>query len=327
MIFYAALISLGILLGISSIYFYTVNLIGTSIFFYLLISVLLTYIANVFLKKSFRQEESGFYFLPMMLCIFVPILGVLISIFIVYSIYKLNNNFYKYTEQVSDTINLKQIKYTYEQYGAGGAFLSLMRQNESPIIRTKALFVLAQGHLSRINSLLQDLLSDSSDEIRLLAFNILDQQESFIEKDIHKILSILDNPALDNESKAKLEKNLALLYWELNYRHLVLKELETITLIKAQTYALAALKIFEHDPIIWTLLGRIYYELKEYTLAEEALKIATNLNSPPSQVLPYLAEIKFKMKDYAAVQYYLGQSDTLMDITLIAPVKRFWEKK
>lgn len=327
MIFYSLLIIIGIVLGIISIYFYMTHLIGASIVAYLLICILITYVSNVFLKKHFKKEESGFYFLPLMLCIFVPILGVIISIFIVYSIYRLNNDFYKVTEEIDDTINLQHIKYTYEQYGAGGAFLSLMNQDEMPIVRTKALFVLAQGHLSSINPLLQDLLSDTSDEIRLLSFNILDQQESFIETDIHKIETILDTQVLDDESKAKLEKNLALLFWELNYRRLILKELETITLIKAQTYALAALKVFEHDPIIWILLGRIYTKLGQYTLADEALKIAINLNGPPSQVLPYIAEIKYKMKDYSAVQYYLNQSDTLMDITLIAPVKRFWDMK
>jgi tetratricopeptide (TPR) repeat protein len=283
-------------------------------------------LSKIILHKNFQKVEWTFYILPLLLCVFVPILGIFISIFIIGAIFRLHTKFFKYTERVDDSINLKEVKYSYEEYGAGGAFLRLMKKNAPPADRTKALFVLAQGQLSGINNLLQELLPDSSDEIRLLSFNILDQQESFIQKDINKILSSINAPGLDATAYAIFEKNLALLYWELSYRHLLLKELEDITLNKAETYAQSALKILKGDAVLWSLLGKIYFRLKKYKLAEESFEKSIYYDIPDSQVIPYLAEIKYKMKDYAAVRRYLCESNTLLDIAIIAPVKRFWEK-
>lgn len=325
MIYFAALLIITLLLGCLSIYFFSYQFAGLSIITNLIISVLAAYITNVFLNKFYKKSDLKFILLPFFLSFFVPILGVIISFFIVMAIYKINNKFYQFTEELYDPINLKQVKYAAEEYGAGGAFLNLMKAHENPVKRIRALFVLAQGQLSDINNMLQDLLPDSSDEIRLLSFNILDQQEGFIEKDINKILSAIETTNPDNLQRAKFEKNLAQLYWELTYRHLILKELEEGTLKKALSYAQSALLVLNDDPVAWVLLGKIYYKLNELQLAEEAFRKANAFNVPPSQVLPYLAEIKFKFKDYAEVRFYLGDSDTLYDINRIASVKRYWE--
>lgn len=294
---------------------------------YALICMAILFLSKVILNKSIKEAQWIFYLLPLLLAIFVPVLGIFISLFIMISVVRLHTQFYKYTEQLDDSINLTEMKYASEQYGSGGAFLRLMKKNEAPVERTKALFVLAQGQLSRVNNMLQDLLPDTSDEIRLLSFNILDQQEGYIQKDINKILAVVETTNPESVHYAKFEKNLALLYWELSYRHLILKELEDVTLQKALTYARSALKTLQDDAVIWSLLGKIYYRLKEYKRAEDAFQQALCFDIPASQVLPYLAEISFKMKDYMAVKHYLSESDTLLDIALIAPVKRFWDKE
>lgn len=326
MIYFAVLLIIIFLLGCLSIYFFSYEFASLSIFTNLIISVLAAYITNVFLNKFYKKSDFKFILLPFFLSFFVPILGVIISFFIVMAIYRINNKFYRFTKELYDPINLQHVKYTSEEYGAGGAFLNLMKTHENPVKRIRALFILAQGQLANINNILQDLLPDSSDEIRLLSFNILDQQEGFIEKDINKILSTMETTNPDNLQRAKYEKNLAQLYWELTYRHLVLKELEEGTLKKALSYVQSAILVLHDDPVAWVLLGKIYYKLNELQLAEEALQKASALNLPPSQVLPYLAEIKFKFKDYAEVRFYLGESDSLYDINRIASVKRYWEK-
>jgi tetratricopeptide (TPR) repeat protein len=298
-----------------------------AIVLYVFICLLTLYVIKIILSKYIQKISWAFYFLPLLISLFVPVLGLFISLFIVLAIINLHSKFYEHTEQIDDSINLKEVNFEREQYGSGGAFLNLMKKSASPLARTNALFVLAQGQLTNINSMLHELLPDSSDEIRLLSFNILDQQEGFIQEDINKIESLIKTSELDPLHYAKCEKNLALLYWELSYRHLILKELEQATLQKAQIYAQSALKVLHDDAKTWSLLGKIHYRLKEYSLAEEALKKAMDLAIPPSQVLPYLAELKYKTKNYAAVRYYLSSSDTLYDIAIIAPVKRFWGKK
>lgn len=324
---YISLFGIGILIEFITAYFFSNVLVGIYINAYLLLCIILTWVSNWFLKLHFKSDSSRFYLLPLLLSIFIPGFGIIISPFIVIALYRSSNKSYKFTETIYDPINLKQVTYSTEHYGAGGAFLQLMKKNEAPVNRIKALFVLARGQLALINNMLQGLLPDSSDEIRLLSFNILDQQEGFIQNDINRITAIMNNDAIDAINRAKCEKNLAQLYWEQSYRHLILKELKDTNLKKALSHAISSLEVLHNDAAIWSLLGKIYYRLNQYTLAEDAFKKALTLNTPASQVLPYLAEISFKTKDYAAVKNYLGKSDALWDIALIAPVKRFWEKK
>jgi tetratricopeptide (TPR) repeat protein len=160
--------------------------------------------------------------------------------------------------------------------------------------------------------------------MRLLAFSILEEQESNITKKIEQLFSMLASDNLSANMVAQCNKNVALLYWELIYHHLVSPEVETLILNKAQSYALAALKVLKNDAALWVLLGKIYKYVKQYDKAEDALLKAFSCKASPAQVLPYFAEMKYNIRDYQAMQYYLSASDSLSDIAQIAPVKRFW---
>lgn len=281
---------------------------------------------KLLLSKYFKERARSFYLFTFLLCFFVPIFGLVIALLMVFSLYSSHAKFRKSYESIDELINLKEIEPVYAVYGEGGAMLHLLNIEDTVIERTSALFALAQSRLPQINNIMFGLLLDTSDEIRLLTFNILDQQEDVIAKDINHIIVTLKTKDLNKERRAKLEKNLAMLYWELTYRHLILPELEESVLTKAQSYALSASKILKNDATLWALLGKIYEHLEQYSLAEEAFNKTMPFNIPPSQVLPYLAEIKFKLHDYIAVQRYLDESNTLSDIDFFAPVKRYWDK-
>lgn len=288
--------------------------------------ILTSYSCKFFLMQSFKKVEWSLFLFFFLLCFFLPLFGIFMALFIAITMYSLRTKYYKVAEIMDDAVNLKKIDPIYAKYGEGGAYIRLQNQQISPLDRTKAFFDLAQWKLSELNRVLYNLLPDTSDEIRLLSFNILDQQEVLIQKDIKKLLSTIESIDLDEEMHAKFEKNLAMLYWELSYCHLVLSELEHITLKKALAHALFAVKHLDKDAMIFSLSGKIYFRLKQYAQAEAAFQKAKKLNIAPSQILPYLAEIKFGMRDFVAVKKCLDASDTLLDITRIAPVKHFWDK-
>ena len=73
-------------------------------------------------------------------------------------------------------------------------------------------------------------------------------------------------------------------------------------------------------------MGKIYKYAQQYQLAESAFQKAISFHISPAQVLPYIAEIKYKTHDYQAIKQYLNLSDTLLDIPQIASVKIFWDK-
>ena len=287
--------------------------------------ILLSY--QLSLNQTFKKSNWQFYLLMFFLCYFVPLFGIIISFFIVCSLDMLHKRFHKDVEVLDLAINLEGIKPFYATYGSGGAVISLLEKEKSPIERTKAFFILSQTQLSNINTLIYKLLPDTSDEMRLLAFNILDKQEDTIMKRIHELVHTLETGGLHEEENANIEKNLAASYWELIYNHLISPELEESIQNNALSYALSAIKVLNNDATIWILLGKIYIHSKQYQLAEDAFNRALSSNVSPTQILPYLAELKFKAHDYIAVQNYLSGSNTLLDIPMIAPVKLFWDDK
>lgn len=321
------LLILGIVSEVIFLNFLLKNLMFLTLSAHLLSGLLITSSVKLQLDQYVKNVDWRFYFFILLINISLPLFGVIISVFFMIIIYGIRKKFRKQVESYDSSINLREIKPIYAKYGAGGGLMHLMANDESTVQRTKALFALGKMKISNINQLMYGLLSDQADEIRLLAFNILDQQESFITEDINRILKLLKVTEPDTETFAKFEKDLALLYWELIYRRLILKELEESMLIKAQAYALSAIKILKSDGSLFALLGKIYTRLKQYKQAEEMFDQTTAFNIPPSQVFPYLAEIKFKQREYIATKQYLDHSDTLLDIELVAPVKRFWDSK
>ena len=295
-------------------------------FVHLIASLLIVLSYKLFLLKYFKKDEYLFYLFMLLLCYFFPFLGAAFGFFIVIAIFRLYKKYRIYPEVLDDSMNLNEIKPLYAKYGLGGANRRLLKTDESSFDRTEALFSLVSAEMSRVNKTLSNLLPDSSDEIRLLSYNILDQQEAVITEDINELLALLKQPVQNSVTIAKLEKNIALLYWELCYRHLSVKELEELMLTKAEHFARSALKVLSKDATLFALLAKISLRSQKYNEAIEAFHQTIRFNISPMQVLPYLAEIQFKLKDYLLVQEHLDESDTLLDIPLVAPVKRFWDQ-
>ena len=313
-----------ILLEYNSAHLLFSNLVLLSLVIHLGASCCIIITARCLLINSFKSINWQVYLFIFLLSTFVPIFGMVIGLFVIIAILRLHTKSYKYAEVLDGSINLKTLKPIHTKYGAGGAIINLMQTNAPTTNRVQALFVLGQNQFSYINKFMFALLSDNADEIRLLAFNILEQQESYITQDINRFHLLLDKEEPNSKNHAKLEKSLALLYWEFIYRSLISHGLEESILSKALTYTLSALKILKEDLTLWALLGKIYIRLGEIKKAEAAFSHISSLEIPPYQILPYLAEIKYKLHDYQAVREYL-KSNIFLNIPLIAPVKRFWD--
>ena len=305
-----------------------INLIFASTDLYLLLfphfvaCVFIGLASHVFLNVFFKLVHWSFAIYIFLLAFFIPLWGILISLFVALTLVRFRTQFYKHAELLNNRINVQHLRPVKSHYGEGGALRNLL-YGSSAFQRTEALITL--GQFADVNEVMYTLLADDLDEIRLLAFNILEQQERFISEDIEQLLNLLETEDLSEEIRAKFEKNLALHYWELVYRRLIFHELEMSILEKALDYALSALTVLPSDATLWGLLGKIFTRLKKFPEAEEAFFKTTLFNVIPSQVLPYLAEIKYKQRDYLAVKKYLD-SDALLDVTRIAPVKSFWDE-
>lgn len=178
---------------------------------------------------------------------------------------------------------------------------------------------------SRTNLINRALLSETSDEVRLLAFSFLAKQENEINEQINTLLNKLKIETNDI-AIAKIHKYLALQYWKLVDLNLVQKDFLDFIINKAFYYTDKALKQFPEDNTLWVLLGRIYIVQNKISKAYDALNRATRLHASDRKVLPYLAELSFKNKNYAEAKDYLFMNDNLRDIFFLFPIVSFWEQ-
>lgn len=306
-----------------------VSLLQNELIFFLIehvIAAILFLVGMRFLLETYYSAISwwlyGFIFL---LIVSMPVVGLITSILFVSLQISLRGKSHRYSERVEGAIDFRKFKLLSRQYGAGGAFLTVQEEGRDVSSRMEALLILGRVNVAAVNESMNVLLSDKSDEIRLLAFNLLDQQESMITKEIDQLTSLLQHTKHSAHARAKLEKNIAILYWELIYRQLVMRELRGAILQNAKRYARAALTVLQQDATLWALLGKINLRMQEDQQAEEALKKAMDFHVAPLQVLPYLAEIEYKKRNFVAMGQWLQGSLSLLDNAKTAAIRHVWD--
>lgn len=285
---------------------------------------LLSIVVYVILSKRYPSNPFAFYLFVFLLALSLPLLGCIMVLFIARGLYQGQGEVHQYAELFDNTYNLASIRPVQTRYGSGGGVMHLFDSQQAPTTRTQALFELSQRRIAEVNVYMYQLLPDNSDEMRLLAFNILDKQASELGKQVKTLLCLIEDTNLDELSSAKIQKRLAQLYWEFIYHHLILPELKPIILNKALAAILAAKKVLVEDAYLDALTGKIYLERNQLEAAKKMFMRGCKSNIPAAHYLPYLAEIEYKQKNYAGVRSHLNASDTLNDVQRIAFVKKVW---
>jgi tetratricopeptide (TPR) repeat protein len=174
------------------------------------------------------------------------------------------------------------------------------------------------------NPLLESLLGDDADDVRLLAFGMLDSSEKRIARAIQHERDRLQTD-LSPAQRFEALRHLAELYWELVYAELAQGELRRHTLRQARDYLEQALQTgVPPTPGLLLLLGRILLAQEDYAAAEAALRQAMAAGLPAVSALPYLAEIAYARRDYAAVREHLRALADLPTAAKTAAVVNLW---
>lgn len=182
-------------------------------------------------------------------------------------------------------------------------------------IRMQALLTLQAVPGRVANPILENLLGDSTDDVRLLAFGMLDSEEKRISQNIQHERTQLDTD-LSPAQRYDCLHHLAELHWELVYACLAQGELRRHILRQAHDYLESALATgIEPSPGMRMLQGRILLAQEDFGAAEEVFRQALLQGLPASSVLPYLAEIAFVHHRYDEVHRHL---EGLADINTAA---------
>lgn len=207
--------------------------------------------------------------------------------------------------------------------GEGGAWTRIRETGIPRAQRLKAILAVADEKGRNKSRLLQLATGDVDDEIRLLAFNIHDQQEKIISSSISDALQALkraDSP----EERADLHAALAFSYWEMVYHDLARDNLRDFFIDQAMDHALRAQKLGSDKSALSMLTGRIHLERRNVPGAEEAINKALKLGELHSRALPFLAELAYLKREFITMKDLLAQDHTLRHKPGIGQVTQFW---
>lgn len=205
-----------------------------------------------------------------------------------------------------------------------GAIRSRLMHDVPAKVRMQSLLTLQAVPGRVANPILEELLGDDSDDVRLVAFGMLEAKEKKLSVHIQEEQNNLAK-SLSNRARYDCLRHLAELHWELTYAGLVQGGLIAHNLNQAWQYIEAALSMDEnHECGVWLLKGRILLAQGAMELARQALEIAMQMGQSPSSVLPYLSDLAFQKRDFTQVHAYMRTLESLHVAARTQAIVDFW---
>jgi hypothetical protein len=212
-------------------------------------------------------------------------------------------------------------------YGRGAHLKSVLHSTSaSSSFRMTALMAMQAMPMRTVSPLLRDMLDDQFEDIRLLAFWMLDRQEKELTQKILDQLPKLQL-TLSKPERYRVNKDLALLYNELVYSYLVQGDVYRHAAAQAEHYAAAALDIVPGDASLWRLRGRLALDRGDTDGAEKMLAEAVFQGYDRGRLLPYLAEVAYLRRDFDQVSQLLQQINAGSVAPSLVPVMQFWDQR
>ncbi|ARU31337.1 hypothetical protein CAP31_06350 [Sulfuriferula sp. AH1] len=286
-------------------------------------SAIIAQLVLLFLPPQYRQPKWTVLGLFFLLAFFVPLLS-----FITMTAVVLITRFFSKTVIYYPFVNVELPEFTLgsagirNSLGEGAIRTRLNNPNLSTEVRVKALLS-AHAMSARYSvPMLKELLGDEADDLRLLAYGMLDNREKTLNALIHELLIKLETCHQSNLCQL-YQKQLAELYWAFAYEHLAEGDMLTYMLTQAEHYTRAALEI-KSDGDLWVLLAQILIKQQKNQEAEAAFDQAIRLGMPVTRIQPYLAELAYQRHDYQAMRKHLQLIPFNNQIPQISNIQRFW---
>jgi hypothetical protein len=201
----------------------------------------------------------------------------------------------------------------------------LLRCADSPAERVRAVMSLRHMDAKRAVPLLRQAFTHASEDVRLLAFGILEQREkrlrTRIERSESRLAGALGRDGVDGVQQ---HRRLARDHWELVYGGFVSGDLEPVVLRKATEHARRVL-VQEADATMAVLLARIHLRQKQPEQAWAYLERADRAGFAPASSAPLFAEAAFQMRRFSAIPAILRAVPRAeLRRAELEPVAEFW---
>ncbi len=214
-------------------------------------------------------------------------------------------------------------------YGRGARLKAELRNADASVdFRMTALLAMQSLPVRTVSPILQEMLADPLDDIRLLAYGSLESKEKALTHRITAERSALDAAAADGrdpQAHARHLKTLAELYGELIYQQLVTGDVFDNAIAQAEHFAEAALAMAPTDASLWRLRGRLALLRRDFDTADAMLQHAIDSGFPRDRMLPYLAEAAYGRRDFMRVRSLLGAMDRHAVTPTLQAALDFWQ--
>ena len=172
--------------------------------------------------------------------------------------------------------------------------------------------------------LLRDLLGDDCEDLRLLAYGMLEHREKAVNDDIVAEQRRLAAARTGTE-RALAHRRLAGLYWELIYQELAQGDLRRHAAQAGLGHACEALALQPDVAGLHLRRGQFLNVLDETEDARKAFEAAFSAGIPSHRVLPLLAEHAFRRRDFNSVRALLAPLEAWHGMTRVRKVASFWQ--
>lgn len=206
----------------------------------------------------------------------------------------------------------------------GGDLAGALQHALDPAQRMAALIATLSLQAQQAVPLLRLALKDPDDEVRLLAYALLNRKEKAIEARMRQ-QQAQPAPARQTPEQAFLRhKALAHDYWEL--AHLGDPQGEALILLcgRAHEHAQAALGLRPDDAGLHLLCGRILLVQMQFEAAGQAFERARQCGIDARQVAALLAEVAFRRQRYGDVREHLAQLDAGASPVALGRLAAYW---
>lgn len=205
------------------------------------------------------------------------------------------------------------------------ADLHSLYRSKNPDKRLQAIYATLKLKDQDAVPILRMALGDPVDDIRLLAYALLDRKEHHLSERIKKSRQKLEK--IENSRNKQLYRQIANDYWELANLGLAQGEMRTYVLNMACKYIELGLKYYPQDLGFCFQYAQILLKLGNYDQAYEQFKKAESLGIEHKKLLIYYAEIAFHKHHYHKVKQLMAAIDFPAAYPQLSSVVQFWQKK
>lgn len=296
-------------------------------------SAVVTWLAWVLLPNNFKKPFLPVCALLWAFAFFIPVLGVT-AILIVVQVAKrfpriLRTERYV-TVRMPEFSRLQREATERSDLRAGDARRILNDATQPLATRLRVLVALQSMAPKAAVPLLISLLSDPSEDIRLLAYSMVDSWEKDLVQKIQRANAELDvaRKSGNNTLIVNALRRLAELHWAQADSGLARGDLRRFALEHAQQYCEQVQQLDSRAPGIWALSARILTDLGDLAAAVKAVKTARQLRMPMAEAYPLMAQIAYAKGNYPAVRRYANMlpDDRLLPSAVLRSAA-FWRHK